>query len=66
MIINISTLDRVLRLFIGSLLIIWGVAGGPWWTYFGLVLLATAAWQFCPIYVILRINTRRRVRPTKK
>lgn len=57
--INIATWDRILRLLLGVLLVAWAVAGGPWWAYVGLVLLATAAWRFCPLYAIFRIGTTR-------
>lgn len=55
--INMAVWDRVLRLLIGSLLVAWGVAGGPWWAYVGLALLATAAWRFDPVYAALRTGT---------
>jgi hypothetical protein len=56
--INMAIWDRVLRLFVGTLLVAWAVAGGPWWAYLGLVLLGTSAWRFCPIYAALRTGTR--------
>lgn len=49
--------DRIIRLFAGTFLVAWAVAGGPWWAYVGLVLLATAAWRFCPVYAIFRLST---------
>ena len=52
--------DRILRLFLGTALLAWAVAGGPWWAYLGLVLLATAAWRFDPIYAIFRLSTLER------
>lgn len=55
--INLALWDRALRLVTGTLLVAWAVAGGPWWAYFGLVLLATAAWRFCPIYALFRTGT---------
>lgn len=57
--INVANWDRVVRLFIGGLLVAWAVAGGPWWAYLGLVLVATSAWSFCPIYALFRTGTRR-------
>lgn len=55
--VNIAVWDRVFRLFVGTLLVGWGIAGGPWWAFFGLVLIATGAWRFCPIYALLRAGT---------
>jgi hypothetical protein len=57
---NVGAIDRLLRLFAGTLLVAWAVAGGPWWAYIGLVLLATAAWRFCPLYTMLRVSTDRK------
>ncbi len=55
--INLAGWDRILRLIIGVILLIWAVAGGPWWAYFGLILIATGAWRFCPIYALFRTGT---------
>lgn len=57
--INLANWDRILRALIGVVLLAWAIAGGPWWTYVGLVLIGTAAWRFCPIYALFRIGTRR-------
>jgi hypothetical protein len=56
---NMAIWDRVVRLLIGTLLVAWAVAGGPWWAYLGLVLLATSSWRFCPLYSALRTGTLR-------
>ena len=55
---NVATWDRVLRILCGIPLTAWAVAGGPWWAYLGLGLLATAAWAFSPLYAILRKGTK--------
>ncbi|MES2965500.1 MAG: DUF2892 domain-containing protein [Bdellovibrionota bacterium] len=55
--INMAVWDRIIRLIMGAGLVAWAVAGGPWWAYVGLVLLATAAWRFCPVYAIFRLST---------
>lgn len=57
--INMANWDRIARLLCGMLLVAWAIAGGPWWAHFGLVLIATSAWRFCPIYALLRTGTRR-------
>jgi hypothetical protein len=56
---NIALWDRALRFVVGTLLFAWAVAGGPWWAFLGLALMATAAWRFCPIYAFLRTGTLR-------
>ena len=57
--INMAFWDRIVRALAGTVLLAWAVAGGPWWAYLGLGLLATASWRFCPIYALLRTSTRR-------
>lgn len=57
--INIATWDRLIRFMLGIVLLSWAFAGGPFWAYFGLALIATAAWKFDPIYALFRTGTRR-------
>lgn len=54
---NVSKTGRVLRLLLGLLLIAWAIAGGPAWTWVGLLVLATGAWRLCPILMILGVRS---------
>lgn len=48
---NLGTVDRAIRVVLGLLLlslVFWGPQ--TWWGLIGLVLIATAAWSFCPLY----------------
>ncbi|MGN5518516.1 DUF2892 domain-containing protein [Halopseudomonas sp. Lyrl_26] len=59
--VNIGSLDRLLRVVAGLVLIglsLFGVIG--WWGWLGVILLATAFISFCPLYAMLRINTGKR------
>jgi hypothetical protein len=62
---NIGTPDRILRILIGAALVLWffmGSTTGVWaWAALvvGIVLIATAAINFCPIYAILGWSTKR-------
>lgn len=51
---NIGMTQRVLRFVIGFFLLAWAVAGGDFWGYSGLILMATAAWGFCPLVGFFR------------
>ena len=55
---NVGSIDRVLRVVIGVVLVALAVTGtiGPW-GWIGLVPLATAALGFCPLYAILGFST---------
>lgn len=55
---NIGTLDRVVRIVAGLVLVGLAVAGtiGPW-GYIGVALLLTGFVRVCPAYSLLGINT---------
>ena len=57
--INLALWDRILRFFLGVLFTTWAVAGGPWWSYLGVILILTASWAWCPLYAYLKIRTAR-------
>lgn len=60
MIKNINSIDQVVRIVAGAVLI--GlVFVGPQtpWGWVGLILIATGFMNFCPIYKILGISTRK-------
>jgi Inner membrane protein YgaP-like, transmembrane domain len=59
---NVGTIERVLRMFVGLILL--GVAVGAFgpdytsvWGWIGIVPLATGALAWCPAYTILGVNT---------
>ena len=56
---NIATLDRAARLIVGLTLIALTLAGqiGPW-GWLGLVGVATALINFCPLYAALGIGRK--------
>ena len=58
MIANIGTVDRVLRIVIGLLLIVLAYGGtiGAW-GYLGIVPLLTGVVRFCPAYKLLGMDT---------
>lgn len=49
----------MIRFIIGVGLLAFAIAGGPGWTYLGLVFILTAAWGFCPMYAFFKIKTLR-------
>lgn len=56
--VNVGSVDRVLRIGLGVLLValaVMGVIGA--WGYIGVVPLATGLFRFCPAYRLLGINT---------
>ena len=55
---NVGTIDRVLRIVAGLVLIALAATGTVgWWGWLGVIPLATGLFRFCPEYTLLGINT---------
>jgi len=54
---NIGTVDRVVRVVVGLVIIGAGICFRNWWGLIGLLPLLTAAVRFCPAYVPFGITT---------
>ena len=55
---NVGTIDRVLRIVAGLVLIALAATGTVgWWGWLGGIPLATGLFRFCPAYTRLGINT---------
>lgn len=55
---NVGGIDKILRIVVGLVLIVWAVAfGGPLWAWIGIVPLATGLIGWCPFYPLLGIST---------
>lgn len=57
MTVNMGTTDRVIRIVIGALFLIWVLQGGPVWAWIGVIPLLTGLIGICPAYSILKMNT---------
>lgn len=58
---NVGNTDRILRITVGSLLIILAISGviGPW-GWIGIAPLITGFFRFCPAYPLLGMNTAKK------
>ncbi len=57
---NVGSIDRVLRVLVGLLLlslVFWLDAPTRWWGLVGLVPLATGLMSYCPVYALLGVRT---------
>jgi hypothetical protein len=55
---NVGEVDRLLRIFVGLVLVLWVlIASGPTWAWIGIIPVATGLFNFCPAYRLLGINT---------
>ncbi|MDB5858521.1 MAG: hypothetical protein JWQ76_2210, partial [Ramlibacter sp.] len=61
---NIGTLDKLLRIFAGFVLVFLAGTGiiGPW-GYIGVVPLVTAMLGYCPLYQVLGLSSCPRAAP---
>ncbi|NQZ20285.1 MAG: DUF2892 domain-containing protein [Bdellovibrionales bacterium] len=50
---NLSRIEAILRLFLGSLLFFYFVIGGPLWTLVGLYMMLSGSFRFCLFYYYL-------------
>ena len=55
---NLGQLDRILRFALGALLVVLALTGTIGvWGYLGVIFLATAFVNFCPIYRVIGLKT---------
>ncbi len=55
---NVGSLDRILRIVVGGLLIVLALTGTiGLWGWLGAIFVATAFMKFCPIYGIFGLKT---------
>ncbi len=54
---NVGSIDRILRIVIGALLIVGALMGYGWWMWIGVVPLLTGLFSTCPLYSIIGMNT---------
>lgn len=55
--VNMGSLDRILRIVAGLVIIGAGIAFKSWWGAIGVILVATAGVGFCPLYTLLGVST---------
>jgi hypothetical protein len=55
---NVGSIDRILRISVGIVLVALAASGTVgWWGWLGLIPLATGIFRFCPAYPLLGINS---------
>lgn len=58
---NVGSIDRILRVVAGVILIGLSLAGViGWWGWLGIVPLATGTFRVCPGYSLIGVNTCKR------
>jgi len=54
---NVGKTDRLLRIIVGSAIVIAGIYFQNWWGAVGIVPFATGLLRWCPAYVLFGIKT---------
>ncbi|MCV6586581.1 MAG: DUF2892 domain-containing protein [Marinibacterium sp.] len=54
---NVGSLDRLVRIILGALLVVGALMGLGAWMWIGVIALATGLLNTCPLYSLLGINT---------
>lgn len=54
---NVGSADKIIRVVIGLGLIGYGIYAKSWWGALGVIPLATALLNYCPLYSICGANT---------
>ncbi|HTX72204.1 MAG TPA: DUF2892 domain-containing protein [Rectinemataceae bacterium] len=63
---NVGTVDRIVRVVVGLAVAALGIVYHSWFGLIGAVLLLTAGFSLCPIYLALGLSTRRSTAVTEK
>jgi len=65
---NVGSIDRIIRLILGLIIIAWGIVDENYLGLIGIVPLLTGFLNWCPFYIPLKISTvkSRRKRRAKK
>ncbi len=56
---NIGKSDKAVRIVIGLVIVVLGIVFKSWWGLLGLIPVLTALIGWCPLYVPLKISTRK-------
>ena len=54
---NVGSVDRLLRIIVGAVIVVWGVYAESWWGLVGLVPLMTGMLNWCPTYLPFNLST---------
>jgi Inner membrane protein YgaP-like, transmembrane domain len=62
---NVGNLDRIIRVVLGLSLIAFAVITKNWWGFIGIVPIMTAMMSYCPVYGLLRVSTKTKIKTEK-
>lgn len=58
---NVGSLDRIIRIILGVVIIALGFYFKSWWGVVGLVPIITGLLNFCPAYSLIGVSTKEKI-----
>ena len=62
---NVGNSDRIIRFILGAVIIALGFYFKSWWGVVGIVPILTGLLNFCPIYNIIGVSTKKKIETEK-
>lgn len=62
---NVGSPDRIVRFVVGLVIIALGFYFKSWWGIIGIVPITTASLNFCPVYNLIGISTKKKIETEK-
>lgn len=62
---NVGSVDRIVRLVLGVVIILLGIYFKSWWGIIGIVPVITGLLNFCPAYSLIGVSTKKKVETEK-
>jgi len=62
---NISSVDRIIRLILGTVIIALGLYFQSWWGVIGAIPIITALVNYCPAYTLIGVSTKAKIKTEK-
>ena len=63
--VNVGSVDRAIRFILGAVIIILGFYFKSWWGVVGIVPIITGALNFCPVYSLIGVSTKKKIETDK-
>ena len=62
---NVGSVDKIIRIILGFVVIALGIYNQSWWGLVGIVPLFTAFISWCPVYSLIGVSTDKKVNVEK-
>ena len=62
---NVGNSDRIIRFILGAVIIVLGFYFKSWWGVVGIVPILTGLLNFCPVYNLIGVSTKKKIETEK-